>query len=137
MPTITRTTSGMIAPGAGEIQPRVDNLRSRFTAGNIIQASDVNELNSMYIYFNDHYHQTADYAFEAFGNTAPTGTFYDTNPENTGRMIDARGYRGSENDGGPGGVNVGDTVTSAYHEGLRAMFVAANGHYHDIDDRVY
>lgn len=137
MPTITRTTSGMIGPSTGEIQSRVDALRSRFASGNTILASDVNELNSIYIYFNDHYHQTADYAFEAYGNTAPTGTFYDTNPEDTGRMIDARGYRGSVDDGGPGGVSAGDTVTAAYHAGLKAMFEGANGHYHDIDDRVY
>jgi len=137
MPTIARTTSGMIAPSTTDIQSRVDSLRSRFTAGNTILASDINELNSMYIYFNDHYHQTDDYAFEAYGNTAPTGTFYETSPENTGTMIDARGFRGNQNDGGPGGVSAGDTVTAAYHEALRVMFEGANGHYHDIDDRVY
>lgn len=137
MPTITRTTSGMIGPDAGTIQTRVNNLRASFSAGNLISAAHVNELNSMFIYFNDHYHYSTDYAFEAYGNTAPVGTYYAADPRYTGGMIDARGYQGNVNDGGPGSVNPGDTVTAAYHEGLRAMFVGANGHYHQIDDVVY
>lgn len=137
MPTITRTTSGMIGPSTAEIQSRVDNLRSRFSSGNTILASDLNELNSMYVYFNDHYHSTSDYAFEAYGNTAPVGTYYAADPRYTGGMIDARGYQGNQNDGGPGGVNAGDVITAAYHEGLRVMYLGANGHYHQVDDVVY
>ena len=141
MPTITRTTSGMIDPSADSIQSRVNNLRARFTAGNTIQASDVNELNSMYIYFNDHYHQTDDYAFEAYGNTAPTGTFYDTNPENTSRMYAANGYQGW--DGNQANYyevyspETGQVITAEKHEAIRNFFINANGHYHSIDDRVY
>lgn len=138
MPTITRTTGGMIAPDQATIQNRVTAIRSAFYAGNLIKASDVNEVNSIFIYFNDHYHSTADlYASGNYGNTSPypAGDSYDTNPENTSTMIDARGLQGTVNDGGPGGVNAGDIVYASWHEGLRNMYNAANGHYHNIDDR--
>lgn len=137
MAQVARTTSGMISPGTTEIQNRINALRARFTSGEFISAADINELYSIFITFNDHYHQTSDLAYSAFGNTYATGTFYDTNPENTGRMIDARGYRGSVDDGGPGYVSAGSVVTAAYHTALKNMIEGANNHYHDIDDRIY
>lgn len=127
MPTITRTTSGMIDPATGTIQSSIDSLRSVFIAGADIQASHINSLLAIWRSFNDHYHQTADYAFEAYGNTAPTATFYDTNPENTSRM------GGSE----PADVSAGDTITAAKHEEIRVAISSANNHTHTIDDRVY
>ena len=127
MPTINRTTSGMTDPSTGTIQSSIDSLRSSFTAGDSIQASHLNSLLSIWRSFNDHYHTTADYAFEAYGNTAPTGTFYDTNPESTSRM------GGTE----PADVSAGDVITAAKHEEVRGAILQANGHVHTIDDRVY
>jgi len=127
MPTITRVTSGMIAPAQDVIQNRVDALRSRFTAGNIILASDVNELNSIFTLFDDHYHQTVDYAFEAYGNLGYT-TYYNTNPENTGSLV------ASEVQIVAGEVAIGDVITAEYHDKLRIMYEGADAHTHAIVD---
>jgi hypothetical protein len=139
MPTINRTTSGMIAPSTATIQARIDALRSAFTQGNTITADQINELNGMFTYFNDHYHSVDNdlFGIQDYGNVGggySSSGSYD-GAKNTGTMIDARGLQGNQNDGGPGGVNVGDTITADYHNALRTMFVAANGHYHTIDDR--
>ena len=141
MPTITRTTSGMIGPDTATVQTLLQNARANFVAGNIIHADHINTLLYAFLVFNDHYHQTADYAFEAYGNTAPTGTFYDTNPENTSRMYAANGYQGW--DGNQANYyevyspETGQVITAEKHEAIRNFFINANGHYHSIDDRVY
>ena len=128
MPTITRTTSGMIGPDSGTIQSNVNSIRSAFFSGNLIKASDI----------NDHYHSTADlYASGNYGNTSPypAGDSYDTNPENTSRMYDNAGYYGAAGQREPAPINVGDVVTASFHQSLKTMFEGANGHYHQIDDR--
>lgn len=127
MPTINRTTSGMVDPSTGDIQSQIDSLRAALTSGNTISASHINTLLAIWRRFNDHYHTTSDYAFEAYGNTNPVGTFYDTDPENTSRM------GGTE----PGDVAAGDFITAAKHEEIRTAILGANNHVHSIDDRIY
>jgi hypothetical protein len=117
----------MIDPNTSSIQSSIDSLRSSFTAGDTIQASHINSLLSIWRSFNDHYHQTTDYAFEAFGNTAPTGSFYETDPENTSRM------GGTE----PSDVSAGDVITASKHQEIRTSILQSNGHSHSIDDRIY
>ena len=130
MPTITRTTSGMIDPSAGSIQSSVDSIRALFVAGAVIEASHYNAIFNIWRSFNTHYHQTADYAFEAYGNTASTGTFYDTNPENTGRL-------GITNYADEEFVTAGETILAYDHGILRLRMNQLNDHTHTIDDRVY
>ena len=127
MPTITRTTTGMMDPWQADVKSTIATAKANFVADTVISASHINSLLSVWRRWNDHYHETADYAFEAYGNTASTGTFYDTNPENTGRL------GGTE----PADVAAGDIVTSAKHEEIRSAVLGANDHTHTIDDRVY
>lgn len=127
MPTITRTTSGMIDPATGTVQASINSLRASFTAGNEITASHINTLLAIWRSFNDHYHSTDDYAFEAYGNTYPVGSYYAASPRYTSRM------GGTE----PADVTAGDTITSAKHEEIRGAITQANGHYHSVEDVVY
>ena len=139
MTTANRTTSGMIAPSTATIQTRIDALRSAFVQGNTITADNISELNNIFTYFNDHYHTVDDlYGIRDYGDRDPPGYGNGGSWEYgkaTGTMIDTRGLQGNQNDGGPGAVNIGDTITADYHNALRTMFLAANGHYHTIDDR--
>lgn len=137
MPTITRTTSGMISPDWATTQNRVNALRASFAAGNVITAAHINELIGMFVQFNDHYHSSSDYAFEAYGNTAPTGSYYAADPRYTSGMYDRDGYYGATGGREPGWADVGGTITASFHEAIRTMYLGANGHYHSIEDVVY
>lgn len=130
MPTIVRTTSGMISPSSGDIKASISTAKGNFVSGTVIAASQINSLLAVWRTWNDHYHQTSDYANEAYGNRPSAGTFYANDPDYT----DALG--GNE----PADVVAGDVILAQTHEEIRTALVGsssvlgANDHGHYIDD---
>ena len=89
MPSVERTTSGMIDPSSATIQGTIDGLRIPLAIGSVVSAATINSLLAMWRSFNDHYHQTGDLFGDGYGNTgsyAAGANNWDTNPENTSRM---------------------------------------------------
>jgi hypothetical protein len=130
MATIERTTSGMVNPTSSEIKSQVQALKTSFAAGNVVEASHINSLLSIWRSFNDHYHTTSDlYGINDYGNIS--GGYsgagnYDTDPENTSGVNDASD---------PEDVAVGDVITATKYQEIRSAILVANGHTHSIDDR--
>lgn len=128
MPSVERTTSGMIDPSTATIQGTIDGLRIPLAIGSVVSAATINSLLAMWRSFNDHYHQTGDLFGDGYGNTgsyAAGANNWDTNPENTSRM------GGTE----PVDVVAGDTIYATKHEEIKNAILTSNGHFHTIDDR--
>lgn len=138
MPTINRTTSGMVFPTVpsnsvytSTVQGWIDSLRSSFTAGNTIQAAHINSLLDIWRNFNDHYHTVPDMiGIFDYGNAASPGY------SSSGTFSPTGGDKWTGTLGGvePANVSVGDVITAAKHEELRAAISLANDHVHTIDD---
>ena len=131
MPTINRTTSGMVSPSSATIQSSIDSLRTSIAAGATIQASHINSLLAIWRSFNDHYHTVDDLIGIAdYGNTNPPG--YSA----SGTFSPVNGSKSTSSMGGtePADVSVGDLITAAKHEEIRLAISAANDHIHTIDD---
>ena len=131
MPTITRTTSGMMNPASNDIKSSITAAKANFVSGNTIQAADFNGVIGMWLSWNDHYHETSDYSFEQYGNTPSTGTYYAQDPDYTSPLGNVSG-----------GVDMipvvaGEVITAAKHEEMRANFNSANDHTHYWDDYTY
>lgn len=126
-----RSTTGMISPAYGDIKSSITAAKACFVSGNIIQAADFNGVIGMWLTWNDHYHQTSDLSFLAYGNTYPVATYYADDPDNTSPL----GNVGGATDMVP--VVVGEVITSARHEQMRANLNSANDHTHAWDDYTY
>jgi len=127
MPTITSTSSGMIAPTSADVKETIQSIKANFVPGSVITASQINSLMMVWRWWNDHYHQTSDYSFEAYGNTPSAGTYYAQNPDYTAAL------GGNE----PADVAAGEIITAAKHEELRTAYNGANDHTHAWDDYTY
>ena len=133
MPTIERTSTGMIDPSAVETENLLRSLRSRLVSGRIIFASDINDLISLWNRFNDHYHRADDlYGIDNFGNEQKYGADgrYDIANEHTQRLQNNGGWTSDQ-----GGVNTSIVFTAGLHNEFAARFNSANGHAHLFDDR--
>lgn len=99
------------------------NLRSRFVAGNVIQASDINDLRTLMNAFQRHYHRYTDYQnIKTYGNNGVGTTARDVDTSILGGYAD------------PGGVSVSNPITASYINGHVNAVNALRSHYHDIDD---
>ena len=98
------------------------NLRSRFVAGNLIQASDLNDLRTLMNAFQRHYHRYTDItSLKTYGNTGGTSS-RDTDTSLLGGYTD------------PGTAASGSTVTASYINGHVSAINALQSHNHAIDD---
>lgn len=133
MPTIERTSTGMIDPSSSDTESTLRSLRDRLVSGRIIYASDINALISLWNRFNDHYHRADDlYGIDNYGNVGSYGGAgaYDTTNEATQRLQDNGGWTTDQ-----GGVNTSTVFTAGLHNEFAARFNSANGHAHLFDDR--
>lgn len=98
------------------------SLRSRFVAGNVIQASDFNNLRTLMNAFQRHYHRYTDIiSLKTYGNTGGTSS----------RDVDTSLLGGYSD---PGTVSSGSTVTASYINGHVNAVNALRSHNHAIDD---
>jgi hypothetical protein len=98
------------------------NLRSRFVSGNLIQASDFNDLRTLMNAFQRHYHRYTDIiSLKTYGNTGGTSS----------RDVDTSLLTGYTD---PGTVSSGSTITASYINGHVSAVNVLRSHNHAIDD---
>jgi len=104
------------------------SLRSRFTAGNVITANDINNLRTLFNAFSRHYHNYSDYgAIATYGNNGPR----------TQGPVSRNTDTGTSGYGDPGGVGSGSTITAGTINGFVNAVNALRSHNHSIEDYYY
>lgn len=104
------------------------SLRSRFTAGNVITADDINNLRTVLNAFSRHYHNFSDYgAIATYGNNGPR----------TQGPVSRNTDTGTSGYGDPGGVTGGNSITTGTINGFVNSVNALRSHYHSIEDYYY
>lgn len=136
MPTITKSSEGMVAPTAASLQTNIDTLFVNISTGSIISANDINLLAVTYNSFLNHFHSVNDvYGMTTFGDGRPgidQPVLYATDPgssqtTNTGVVIATFSTLSN--------VVSGTVFTASAHNTLANSINGLQGHYHTWDDR--
>ena len=133
MATDTKNTSGMV--NYSTVQDLLTTLLTNINSGNIITATDINNLISAYNNFIGHYHTVNDlYGIWNYGDGAGTpyssaGDYENTDP--TSALL----LNGGSSASSLTGVTAGDSITASKHNEIKDAVVALNNHKHTWDDR--
>lgn len=133
MATLTKNTSGMV--NYSTVQDLLTTLLTNINSGNLITATDINNLIQAYNTFIGHYHTIDDlYGIWNYGDGLGTpyssaGNYENSDPSGTLLLSGGSGASSVS------GVAAGDSITATKHNEIRDVVVALNNHYHTWDDR--
>lgn len=133
MATLTKNTSGMV--GYSTVQDLLTTLLTNINSGNLITATDINNLIQAYNTFIGHYHTIDDlYGIQDYGDGlnspySASGNYELSDPSGTLLLSGGSGASSLS------GVAAGDSITATKHNEIQSAVVALNNHYHTWDDR--
>jgi hypothetical protein len=106
----------------------ISNLRTAFTAGNVVTAADINSLIGMINAWDDHTHTYTDlYQTATFGNNGDRGTYSENKTTS---------YHDQENVYSDiSEVASGDIITAEKHQEMHNSVGMLIQHRHNINDR--
>lgn len=143
MATITKNTSGMTGNRFGkpqDIQDLINTLLVNIKAGNVITASDINNVMFAQLSFLYHYHTVDDlYGLWNYGDGRPgidqpilysSSGSYELSDSTSLVLL-------SDGSAPPTAtvIQVGDTITASKHNEIRNSILALQNHKHTWDDR--
>lgn len=107
-------------------QTTINNLRNSIAAGEVITASDINDLRGMINSWDNHTHTYKDlYQKATFGNNGDRSTYERNITSNAHDQANAN----------VASVSSGDLITASHHNAMAGVCNDLRSHKHNVNDR--